>query len=223
MATTRPLMQLGIGDLEDIFEKQSKNLATLGRLKHELSHRQVPRALALLERIQQAEALLEDVESRRPDPKTPRSTLQLKPRASAPAPASAPAAQEADTNPPATGLQRVQGQPDLLAGFAPPPEPAKPRSNPTGAPDPVAASKPHTAAEPVALPQLALEDACRILKVGVGDAWEKIETARRKIVLKSSPTATSALTPAQSQKLLAEAKMANDAAIVIAARRSGRH
>jgi len=52
MATTRPLIQLGIGDLEDIFEKQSKNLATLGRLKHELSHRQVPRALALLERIQ---------------------------------------------------------------------------------------------------------------------------------------------------------------------------
>lgn len=217
MATTRPLMQLGIGDLEDIFEKQSKNLATLGRLKHELSHRQVPRALALLERVQQAEALLEDVESQRPDPKTPRSTLQLKPRASA------PAAQEADTSPPATGLQRVQGQPDLLAGFALSPESAKPKSNATGAPDPVAASKPHTAAEPVALPQLALEDACRILKIGVGDAWEKIEAARRKIVLTSSPTATAALTPAQSQKLLGEAKMANDAAIVIAARRSGRH
>jgi hypothetical protein len=76
--------------------------------------------------------------------------------------------------------------------------------------------------EPVAMPQLAIEDACRILKVAAGDVWEKVEASRRKIVLKSSPLATKGLTPAQAQKLLAEVQLANDAAIVIAARRSGR-
>ncbi len=89
MATTRPLMQLGIGDLEGIFEKESKSFATLDLLKQELSHRQVPRAVALLERVQKAEAAMRDTSAHRPDAKGPRSTLKLargKPEA-APAPA----------------------------------------------------------------------------------------------------------------------------------------
>ena len=63
MATTRPLMQLGIGDLEGIFEKESKSFATLDLLKQELSHRQVPRAVALLERVQKAEAAMREIQA----------------------------------------------------------------------------------------------------------------------------------------------------------------
>jgi hypothetical protein len=218
MATMRPLMRLSIGDLEDIFEKQIKNLATMGRLKEELSHRQVPRALALLERVQQAEALLENADNHRPAPKFHGATLQLKPRTAHPAPVSPPSVKEADINPPLAGL----GQPDLFMGTAPTQEPISPKAAATCTPALVSSLSRHKAAEPEALPQLSLEDACRILKVGVSDGWEKIETARRKIVLKSNPTATAALAQAQLQKLLAEAKLANDAAIVIAARRSGR-
>ena len=107
-------------------------------------------------------------------------------------------------------------------GSAPTQEPISPKAAATCTPAPVYSPSQHIAVEPEALPQLSLEDACRILKVGVSDGWEKIETARRKIVLKSNPAATAALAQAQLQKLLAEAKMANDAAIVIAARRSGR-
>jgi len=69
---------------------------------------------------------------------------------------------------------------------------------------------------------LALEDACRILKVAAGDAWDKVENARRKIVLKSSPQVIGDMPSSQAQKLLDDAQLANDAAIVIAARRSGR-
>ncbi len=72
-----------------------------------------------------------------------------------------------------------------------------------------------------ALPQLALDDACKILKVKKGDSWEKVELARRKIVQKSSPNSTRNMPTEQVQKFLSEAKLANDAAIVIAARRSG--
>ena len=71
------------------------------------------------------------------------------------------------------------------------------------------------------LPQLALDDACKILKVSIGEIWDKVELARRKSVQKSSPIATKGMSAEQIQKLLSEAKLANDAAIVIAARRSG--
>ncbi len=75
--------------------------------------------------------------------------------------------------------------------------------------------------EPQPLPQLALDDACKILKVSIGDVWEKVELARRKTVQKSSPIATKGMVGEQVRKLLSEARLANDAAIVIAARRSG--
>ncbi|WP_157948335.1 hypothetical protein [Pulveribacter suum] len=219
MATTRPLMQLGIGDLEGIFEKESKSFATLDLLKQELSHRQVPRAVALLERVQKAEAAMRDTSAHRPDAQAPRSTLRLargKPEA---APAPAPA-QETPRQPvPKSILQAETAQQDLLAGFGQysPKEPAS-----GTAAEAIAPQKPVTP-EPEAIPQLALEDAYRILKVAAGDSWEKVEAGRRKIVLKSSPLATKGVPSAQSQKLLVEAQMANDAAIVIAARRCGRH
>jgi len=224
MATTRPLMQLGIGDLEDIFEKQGKNFATLARLKHELSHRQVPRALALLERIRKAEALLEDLENHRPDPSTPRGTLRLSPRVPAAAPTTSPIPKSSGPAPAAVGLSTVPEQQDLLSGLPQPIEarPTKVVEPVSPLPDVGPLKKSPAPAEPVALPQLAIEDACRILKVAVGDVWEKVEASRRKVVLKSNPLATKGLTSAQVQKLLAEAQLANDAAVVIAARRSGR-
>ena len=224
MATTRPLMRLGIGDLEDIFEKQGKDLTTLARLKHELSHRQVPRALALLERIHKAEALLEDLDNHRLGPSSPRGALRLSPRASAAAPTASPIPKTLGPAPAAVVLSTVPVQQDLLSGLPQPIEPKPPKvvEPVSPLPDVAHVKKPTATTEPVALPQLAIEDACRILKVAAGDVWEKVEASRRKIVQKSSPLATKGLTPAQAQKLLAEVQLANDAAIVIAARRSGR-
>ena len=222
MATTRPLMQLGIGDLEGIFEKESKSFATLDLLKQELGHRQVPRAVALLERVQKAEAAMRGTNAPQPGAQAPRSTLRLARGRPEAAPAPAPAQETPPQPVPKSVLQTEPAQQELLAGFEQPLPGSGPKEPASGtAPEATAPKKPVTR-EPEAIPQLALEDACRILKVVAGDSWEKVEAARRKIVLKSSPLATKGVPSAQSQQLLVEAQMANDAAIVIAARRCGR-
>lgn len=51
---TRPLMQLGVGDLEALFAKSKTDVKALKQLEHELQYRQVPRAVALLAEVQAA-------------------------------------------------------------------------------------------------------------------------------------------------------------------------
>lgn len=50
----RPLMQLGVGDLEGLFAKSKTDANVLKQLEHELQYRQVPRAVALLAEVQAA-------------------------------------------------------------------------------------------------------------------------------------------------------------------------
>ena len=49
---TRPLMRVGVGQLEDLFNKSKSDQAMLRQLEHELQYRQVPRAVALLGEVQ---------------------------------------------------------------------------------------------------------------------------------------------------------------------------
>lgn len=186
MTINRPFARLGIADLEEIFNKQSDDLTVLARLRYELGYRQVPRALALQEKVRKVEL------SRANEHSAGRCEVSVKP--------------------PDTSPEKVQ-QLDLL-GSAPKGgksiEEELPSTGRTSSP---ASTQP--------LPQLALDDACRILKVGLGDSWEKIEVARRKIVQKSSPALTKNISDGQIEKLLSEAQLANDAATVIAARRRG--
>jgi DnaJ-domain-containing protein 1 len=72
------------------------------------------------------------------------------------------------------------------------------------------------------LPQISLEDACRILEVRPGDSWEEVEQSRRKLVLLSHPDRLVGLSAAQAEKARDAARRVNDACLVIAARRSGR-
>lgn len=50
----RPLMQLGIVELENLFANAVNDATALRRLAHELAFRQVPRAVALLTRVKNA-------------------------------------------------------------------------------------------------------------------------------------------------------------------------
>lgn len=50
----RPLMQLGVGDLEAMFARSKTDVKVLKQLEHELQYRQVPRAVALLAEVQAA-------------------------------------------------------------------------------------------------------------------------------------------------------------------------
>jgi len=54
MTMPRPLIQLGVGDLEGLFSKSKTDIKALKQLEHELQYRQVPRAVALLAEVQAA-------------------------------------------------------------------------------------------------------------------------------------------------------------------------
>ncbi len=190
MATDRPMARLGIADLEKVFQQQGGDLTILSRLKHELSFRHVPRALALQERIHKADAIQKKNQE-----------LEVADSAAKPA-----------IEPPRTSSPPTK-QLDLLGAGSKATEVPKVELPPV--------TKVAISIEPQPLPQLALDDACKILKVSIGDVWEKVELARRKTVQKSSPIATKGMVGEQVRKLLSEARLANDAAIVIAARRSG--
>lgn len=200
MATSRPLMRLGIGDLEEIFANERESAVALSRLKHELSHRQAPKAIALLQRIGAAEALLKDLDVVDISANSNRTVLPVEQHDSSPRiPDDLLCA--IDEEAASQGASQLGGSPQLKAIQAP-------------------MKWAHATEAPI--PQLALDDAYRALKVGVGESWERIESARRKIVLKSSPDATKGLPAANLQQLLSDAKLANDAALVIALRRCGR-
>ncbi len=190
MATDRPMARLGIADLEKVFQQQGGDLTILSRLKHELSFRHVPRALALQERIHKADAIQKKNQE-----------LEVADSAAKPA-----------IEPPRTSSPPTK-QLDLLGAGSKATEVPKVELPPV--------TKVAISIEPQPLPQLALDDACKVLKVSIGDVWEKVELARRKTVQKSSPIATKGMGGEQVRKLLSEARLANDAAIVIAARRSG--
>lgn len=51
---SRPLMQLGIMEMESLFAKSRRDMQVLRNLEAELQHRQVPRARNLLERVRAA-------------------------------------------------------------------------------------------------------------------------------------------------------------------------
>lgn len=252
MTGARPYMQLRITELEELFQKKGNDPSTLNRLKQELKHRQVPRAQALLARVEKAQSqgdLLAEADAapqRIPQETSNGGTRSDNLRPAGPGvcdktgagglvhgtpsneqqspakwTAATPAQSGASPLPtwPTVPPRATSGK-DVSQVSA-----ASVTAEPVGlaAPAPFPSPKSTATAQPKPLPQISLEDACRILKVGVGDAWEKIEAARQKVVLKSSPWSTHEVSSTQLQVLLDDARRANDAAIVIAARRSGRN
>jgi hypothetical protein len=206
------MMQMGVGQLEELFAKSKADQRVLKQLEHELGFRQVQRAMTLLGQVQTA----------------------LKASMSGLSPAAAPAPAEQvqpppTVNPPPTAVSaapRAAVQVSLPFPTAAV-SPAVPL--PVARPVPVVPAVP-VASRPAAPPapatatpllQISLEDACRILKVLPGDTWEQIEQSRRKLVMRSHPEKLAGLGPAQALQARAEAMRVNDAYLVVAGRRSG--
>lgn len=77
---TRPLMQQGVGQLEELFAKSKADVKVLKQLEFELQFRQVPRAIALLAQVQDAMRGAESVASPlppRPTPPAPTMSLEV--------------------------------------------------------------------------------------------------------------------------------------------------
>ncbi|MFO1465548.1 MAG: hypothetical protein U1F35_03755 [Steroidobacteraceae bacterium] len=92
----RPLLQLGVGDLEALFSKSKTDVKVLKQLENELQHRQMPRAVALLAEVQAAmygaTPAAPAVTPTQPAPAPHQPGLWEPPPATAPAPVAAPVA-----------------------------------------------------------------------------------------------------------------------------------
>ncbi len=178
---SRPLMQHGVGQLEEIFAKGKADPKVLKQLEQELQHRHVPRAVSLLAEVQaimRSASLALPAHTARPEQIERKSTSEpeqsnLWERATAARLDATPVVQLRPTAP----VVR--------------PPTAKPQSAP--------------------LPTMPFEDACKVLKTSPGATWESIEKTRRLLVQQSNPSLLKPLDNDRRAKALAEARLANTA------------
>lgn len=97
---SRPLMQLGVGDLESLFAKSKADVKALKQLEHELQHRQVPRAVALLSEVQAAMSRAQSLAPQPPVATPPQKQPSLWEKPATPAAASPQAVPIKATTPP---------------------------------------------------------------------------------------------------------------------------
>lgn len=80
---TRPLRQTVVHQLEELFSRSRTNVFVLEQLEHELQHRKVPRAVALLEEVQAAISGAREGgglgPARPPEPHPPKTTKRPQP------------------------------------------------------------------------------------------------------------------------------------------------
>jgi DnaJ-domain-containing protein 1 len=178
---SRPLMQQGIGQLEAMFAKGKADAKLLKQLEHELQYRHVPRAIALLTKVQAA---------------IHGGVLATQ------APA-APAPPAARTTAP------ISQQPDLWGRPATPPVVSPPASVRTVTPAVRQPELTPVTESPAPPPPMPLEDAYKVLKATPGTTWESIEQTRRTLVDQSHPSRWKKLSAEKSAQALAEAKRVN--------------
>ncbi len=193
---SRPLMQQGIVQLEQLFAQAKSDLKTLKQLEYELSHRQVPRAIALLAAVQAA---------------MNGATSPLPPVASPvqhPATASFfPAQQPSLWQPPPF-------TPVAANSVSAPPRPVAP-TNPMS--DAVAMVKPSAPSASL----MPIEDAYKVLNATASSTWESIEQTRRQLVQQSNPERLKSLSTERRTQKLAEANRVNAAYAVLSQLRCG--
>ena len=189
---SRPLMQHGVGQLEEMFATGKSDPKVLKHLELELQYRQVPRAIALLAEVQAA--------MYGGTPATP--AVASPAHQTARAPARAPVQPSLWERPPLAlpAATPVATQPRPLAPAVSPPV-ARPQSS--------------------LLPTMPLEEACKVLKTTPRAAWESIEQTRCLNVQQSHPSLLKPLSDERRAQALTDAKRANAAYVVLQAARCG--
>jgi DnaJ-domain-containing protein 1 len=194
----RALMRHSIVELEKLFSSSQGDVGTLQSLADELKHRNVPRAVALLEKVQRT----------LPSPVSSMSAASSSVfKAAAPAPAQG--ALWSDEPKPAR-----KTRPTTPGG--PAKAPASPLAvRPTNAPALLTiAAKPAEAALP-----MSAEEAYKVLKATPGTSWEEIEQTRRQLVQQAHPDRVVELSPERRVQAQQDAKRANSAYTVLIEKR----
>ena len=190
----RPLMQVGVGQLEELFAKSRSDQTVLRQLEHELQYRQVPRAVSLLGEVQ---AVLY-----RALPLTPPAAARTMPTAPT-TPAGQPGLWDRSTQ-------------QLAPAPVPPVVPEQPAVRPLPLPPAMKPAAPPVVAVPA-------EDAYKAFKATSGSTWESIEQTRRLLVQRCHPERLKAMTPERRSSALAEARWVNAAYATLSRVRCGGH
>lgn len=209
----RPLMQHGVGQLEQLFAASKADSKVLRQLENELRFRQVPRAVALLAEVQGA--LYAQPAKAAPRPSSdgvndgPSEPDLLKPPPVQPPLWTVPAGSEKPIKPPeqppTSGQPTVAQAPAVVAAPSPPP-----------AVDPKPAGQRESAPPPL----VTLADAYKLFKATASSTWESIEQTRRLAVQASSPTRLRNLSNGQQVAAREEARRLNAAYEVLSRARS---
>lgn len=208
--STRPLIQNGIGALEAMFGESPADAKVLRSLQDELKHRQVPRAIALLQKVEKAlksgnvpEA---NAELERMSPARARLTEILQRHRSLAADKQPALWAENDNDAPGVPATSASAVPAKTAPSA---------SAPVG-PERVLVSpqaeKPSLETE---TPNMSVSEAYQRLQATMGTNWETLEETRQRIVQQSHPENLAKVSEKKRIELVTEAKRANLAYEVI--------
>lgn len=207
---TRPLIQNGIGALEAMFGESPADAKVLHSLQNELKHRQVPRAIALLQKVEKAlksgSIPPADAELEVMSPERASLTEILKRHRSV-----------AADKQPTLWTENDHDAPGVPATSAPtvPAKPAPSASAPVG-PEHVLVSPPAEQSFPkTETSGMSVSDAYQRLQATPGTSWETLEETRQRIVQLSHPENLAKVGDKKRMELVTEAKRANLAYEVI--------
>lgn len=189
----RPLMRYGIGQLEEMFGEGKADTTMLKQLEHELRYRQVPRAIALLTKVQAA------LHDKTAVPQEPTESAIFSRRA-------------AELNSQQPELWGLPATPHDVS----PPVPVRTVTRAVSPPEPQPVD-----ASPAPSPYISLEEAYKILNATRGTAWQAIEQTRHTLVNQSHPSRLKALSVEKRAQALAEAKRVNAAYATLSQTRCG--
>ena len=191
----RPYISYKILQLEELFASKKDDTTVLRSLQAELRHRNVPRALGLLEQV---EIVLSTLHLLGPDTAAVPKQLEQGTQPDLWGRSQGTSAQEKLTLPPIRIQPDDQGAGHSLNEAASMSRPSK-----TGGG-----------------PEVCVEDAYRLLKVAATSKWETVELARRTIVQAAHPDAIAKLPSDRKEQLQRAAERANAAYLVLIAGRS---
>lgn len=203
----RPLRRHSIVELEQLLSSAIDDTNVLHALDEELKHRNVPRAVALSDKVRRALGVA------KPSAKTPATPEPVdKPAPGRPAQQGALWGEEPARPPETTGEPAG-------AQAAKPAVMSLPAAPPITVPENVA-SVLETAE---AVPAMRVDEAYRVLKVTPGATWEVIEQTRRHLVQEAHPENVGKLSSERRAQVQAAAKRVNAAyAVIFAARTNSR-
>lgn len=199
----RTLIQLGIGALEEMFATSKTDAKVLRQLENELQHRQVPRAVVLLDQVQMA---------------MKRVASSALPRTQEELPLEPPAAPAAVPVQPLPTPERVAPAVVVTVPVSQPTPSSVPQQASPPAPKPIPV--PQARVEPAPIPSMSLEDSCNLLKVTLASPWQEVELSRRKLVLLSHPRHVAGIAPERQEAVRTEARRVNAAYAVLSSART---